>query len=77
MFVHGAVAKLQQYVDEPYFQRAIDEIKAAQEEGQDNFSIEVQHLTDDEIMDLSSALEALGYATLFDNDGYVLNISYE
>lgn len=75
--IPAAVAKLNQYTDDPHFQNVMDYIKAAQDEGVNQFEVDVQLLDEDEISDVVLALDVCGYSAEFDQDSFTINVSYE
>lgn len=77
MLLPAAVARLNQYTHFEHFQKVIDQITAAQEEGLSEFDVDVKVLDEDEISDLVLALDVLGYTTVFNDDTWMIEIKYE
>lgn len=77
MFLSAAQAKLNVYVDDVQFQRALDEITACQDEGASVFTVDAQFLDEDQIGDLINALYDSGYTAHFDGNSYTIDVAYE
>lgn len=77
MILPAALAKLNQYSHFDHFQKVLDQITAAQGDGLSEFDVDVKLLDEDEISDLVLALDVLGYTTVFNDDTWMIEVSYE
>lgn len=76
MIIPAALAKLNQYSDS-HFQAVMDQINAVQEEGLNEFELDVQLLDENEIRDIVIALEVVGYMAEFNQDAFTIDVVYE
>ncbi len=75
--INASVAKLNLHVGDPSYDRVIEEINAAQEEGLQSFDIDVHTLETSIIFDLSRALSDMGYLVDHNHDADTLEITYD
>lgn len=73
----ASVSKLYIHSGDPVYDRIIEEIKAAQEEGLLSLDLDVMGLDDEIRMDLQTALTDLGYMAHYNPNEEMLEISYE
>lgn len=73
----ASVAKLNIHVGDPSFERIMEEIDAAQAEGLQSFEIEVHRMETSIVLDVSRALNDLGYIVDYDPDIGILEVQYD
>ena len=73
----ASVAKLNLHIGDPDYERVMEEINAAQEEGLQSFDIECHRLETSIVFDISRALADCGYLVDFDEHVGILEISYD
>jgi hypothetical protein len=75
--IPAVVSKLNMYTGDPVYDRVMEEINAAQEEGLESFDLEVDKLDDEIRMDLLEALDVMGYQVTYDNDAGIFEVSID
>ncbi len=75
--ISAAVAKLNIHVGDPGYDRIVEEINAAQEEGLGHFEVDVNGLDPDIRLDVVRALFDLGYSVDYNSDEELLEVEYE
>lgn len=74
IIVHAKVAKLHRYLGEHFFDRVMAEISGANEEGLEEYRLDVNHLDEEPKFDLIDALEAMGYVVVYNPEDEILNV---
>ncbi len=75
--IPAAVSKLNIHIGDPVFDRIMEEIDAAQEEGLISMEVDVNRLDAGIRIDLMIALEFLGYDVGYSEDEELLEVWYE
>ncbi len=75
--ISAAAAKLNLHVGDPGYDRIIEEINAAQDEGLGHFEIDVNGLDADIRLDVVRALFDVGYSVDYNSDEELLEVVYE
>lgn len=65
MITHAKIVKLQKYTGSPSFDGVMRQIESANEEGLEDYEIEVHKLAEQEKLDLLDAFEAMGYGVTY------------
>lgn len=75
--VHASVAALNQYDGDPDFDRVMNNIEAAQEEGDINFEVDLMGLDEDMVSVIMEALYHMGYEVDNTTHNDYLMVKYE
>jgi len=77
MIQNARVAKLYQYLHDDAFSRVMRQVEANLDEGNVNFTLEVDKLGDETRLDLLEAFEAMDYTVVYDNEAQVFDVSVD
>jgi len=75
--INASVAKLNQYIGDTVFDRVMEEIDAAQEEGLSYFEVDVHNLDMNLKLDIVLALNEMGYEVELNDDAMILEVQYD
>lgn len=76
MILPAAVAKLNKYIGDPAYDRVINEISAANQDGLEYYQLDVNSLSSSIKEDLIVALEIQGYNVDYDQESEVIDVSH-